>query len=77
MIRSTPRRVKMLVCSDDLLLGALEAAAADRRILALVVLAHDDEVDVARLAVGERRPDARHQPDRADVGVLLEAAADA
>ena len=61
---------------DDLLLGALEAAAADRGIFALVVLAHDDEVDVARLRSAKRRPDPRHQPHRADVGVLLEAAAD-
>ena len=58
-----------------LLVGAFEAAAADRGILALVVLADDDEVDLSRHAVGERRPDPRHQPDGADVGVLLEAAA--
>ena len=60
----------------DLLLGTLEAAAADRRILALVVLAHDDEVDLAGRAVSQRRADAGHQPDRTDAGVLLERAAD-
>ena len=58
-----------------LLLGALEAAAADRRILALGVLAHDDEVDVARPAARQRRSDAGHQPHRPDVGILIEAAA--
>ena len=73
MIRSTPRAGEDAVCMDELLLGALEAAAADRGVFALVVLAHDDEVDVAGLAVGQRRADARHQPDRAEVGVLLEA----
>ena len=39
----------------DLAVGALEHAAADGRVLALGVLAHDAEVDVARLAAGERR----------------------
>ncbi len=39
----------------DLALGAFEHATADRRILAFGVLAHDDEIDVAGLAVGERR----------------------
>ena len=43
----------------DLALGAGEHAAADRGILALGVLAHDPEVDVAGLAVrraGRARP---------------------
>ena len=57
-------------------LGALVHAPADRGILALVVLAHDEIVDVARLAVGERRLEALEQPHRAQVDVLLEAAAD-
>ena len=60
---------------DDLLLGALVAPAAQSRVLALRVLAHDDEIDVARQAVGKGGSDARHHPDRADVGVLLKAAA--
>ncbi len=51
-------------------------AAADRRILALGVLAHDVEVDVAGLAAGERRRHARHQPHRAQVDVLVELAAE-
>ena len=58
----------------DLALGALEHPAADRRILALGVLADDDEVDVARLAIRERCRDARHEPARAEVHVLVEAA---
>src|SRR5207244_4841053 len=58
----------------DLALGAFEHATADRRVLAFGVLAHDDEVDVARLAVGERARDSRHQAARAQVHVLIEAA---
>ena len=73
-MRSTPLRVNTDSWNDDLALGALEHAAADRRILALGVLAHDDEVDVAGLAVGERRRDARHQPAGPQVDVLVEAA---
>ena len=61
---------------DDLALGAGEHAAADRGILALGVLAHDEEVDVARLAAGERAGHARHQPHRAQVDVLVELAAE-
>ncbi len=60
----------------DLALGALVHAAAHRRVLALGVLADDDEVDVARLAVGERRRDAGHQLARAQVHVLVELAAE-
>ena len=52
----------------DLALGALEHAAADRRVLAFGVLAHDDEVDVAGLAVGERR---RECPASAGTGRRL------
>jgi hypothetical protein len=48
----------------------------DRRILAFGVLADDDEVDVAGLAVGERRRDAGHQLARAQVHVLVELAAE-
>ena len=63
----------------ELALGALEHAAADRRVLALSVLAHDHEVDFARrarAAVGthQRRADARHQPARPQVDVLVELA---
>ena len=57
-------------------LGALEGAPADRGVFALVVLAHDEVVDVARLAVGQRRFQALEQPHGAQVHVLLEAAAD-
>ena len=49
-MRSTPWRVKIDSWNTDLALGALEHAAADRRVLAFGVLAHDHEVDVARLA---------------------------
>src|SRR5438067_881604 len=43
-------------------LAAGEEAAADLGILALVVLAHDVEIDVARRAVLQRRLDPGHQP---------------
>ena len=59
---------------DDLALGAGKRPPADRRILAFGVLAHDPEVDVAGLAVRQRRRHARHQPDRAQVDVLVELA---
>ena len=61
---------------DDFAVGAGKGAAADRRIFALGVLAHDPEIDVARLAVGERRRHARHQPHRTQVDVLIELAAE-
>ena len=57
-------------------LGALVHAPADRGILALVVLAHDEVVDVAGLAVGERRLEAVEEAHGAQIDVLLEAAAD-
>ena len=50
--------------------------AADLGILALVVLAHDVEIDLAGLAVLERRVDAGKQPHRPQIDVLLEVAAD-
>jgi len=49
-------------------------AAADAGILALGVLAHDEEVDVARLAIGQRRADARHEAAGPQVHVLVELA---
>ena len=57
---------------DDLAVGALVHAATDAGVLALGVLAHDEEVDVARLAVDERRAHARHEPARPQVHVLIE-----
>ena len=59
-----------------LVVGALEHAAADRGVLALGVLAHDPEIDVARLAIGQRAGHALEQPHRAQVHVLVEVAAD-
>ena len=61
---------------DELALGAGEHAAADGGVLALVVLAHDPEVDVAGLAAGERGRHAGHQPHRPQVHVLVELAAE-
>jgi hypothetical protein len=75
-MRSTPTRVITVSCIHDLALGAGEHAAADGGILALGVLAHDVEVDVAGLAAGERDGHAGHQPHRAQVDVLVELAAE-
>jgi hypothetical protein len=73
MTRSQP----FLVNRDRLLqLGAFEGAPANRGVFALVVLAHDEVVDVARLAVGEGGFQALEQPHRPQIHVLLEAAAD-
>src|SRR3546814_8886874 len=59
---------------DDLALRAREHRAADRGVLALGVLAHDEEVDVAGPAAGQRRGYARHQPHRPEIDVLAEFA---
>ncbi len=50
--------------------------AAHLGVLALGVLAHDDEIDVAAPGLGERRLHARVEIGRAHVGVLIEGAAD-
>jgi hypothetical protein len=74
-IRSTPLRVKM-ACWIHLVVGALEHAAADRAVLALGVLAHHPEIDLARLAVGQRRRHALEQAHGTQVHVLVEVATD-
>ena len=58
----------------DLALGALVHHAAERRVFALGVLAHDEVVDVARLAARERAGHAIEQAHRAQVDVLVELA---
>ncbi len=55
---------------------ALVHAAADARVLALGVLAHEDHVDVARRAAGERARHALQQAHGAHVGPQVEALAD-
>ena len=50
--------------------------AADLRVLALGVLADDDEVDVAAFRFRERRLDSRIEIRRANVRVLIEGAPD-
>ena len=70
MMRSQPRLREDRLLRRELVLGALVHAPADRRVLALVVLAHDPEVDVAGLAVGERAGHAGHEAHRAQVHVL-------
>src|SRR5512134_2197701 len=60
----------------DLALGARVHATADRGVLALAVLAHHPEVDVADLAVRERALHAGHQSHWPQVHVLVVAAAE-
>jgi hypothetical protein len=74
--RSTPRRVKTALLDRHLLRRAGVEPAADLGVLALDVLAHDHEVDVAGLAAGERAGHPLEEPHRAEVDVLVEAAAD-
>ena len=76
MIRSLPKRVKIDSWSAISWSVPLWSRAADLGIFALVVLADDQHVDVARLLAGERRGHAVEQADRADIGILLEVAAD-
>ena len=59
-----------------LVLGAGMDAPADVGVLALVVLAHHEEVDVRRGPVAQRRPDAPQKAHRPEVDVLPELAAD-
>src|SRR6266545_2771171 len=49
---------------------------ADLRVLALVVLAHDQHIDVGGPASGERRPDTVEQTHGTQVDVLVEPAPD-
>src|SRR5262245_14849935 len=57
-------------------LGTLETAPTDGGVFALVVLAHDQIVDVAGLAVGEGGLKTLKEAHGPQVDVLLEAAAD-
>jgi len=60
----------------ELVRGVAVEAPADLRVLPLVVLAHDQHVDVGGTAAGERRAHALEQPHRPQVHVLVELAAD-
>ncbi len=72
-VDADPRHHRLL--RDEFARGIREHAAADRGIFALGVLAHHPEIDVAGLAVGQRRRHPRHQPHRAQVDILVELAA--
>ncbi|MNR14867.1 hypothetical protein D3C85_1313650 [compost metagenome] len=58
------------------MLGAFEHLAAHRRIFTLGVLADHHEVDVARLATGQRTGHARKQAHGANIHVLIEVTAE-
>jgi hypothetical protein len=73
-MRSTPMRRHHGLLGDEFAVGIREHAAADGGIFAFGVFAHHPEIDVAGLAVGQRRRHARHQPHRAQVDVLVELA---
>ena len=61
---------------DGLAVGALEHLAADAGVLAFGVLADHQEVDVTGLAAAQRAGDPGQQLHRAQVDVLVEAAAE-
>ena len=75
-MRSVPWRVSTVSCDDELAVGAFEHAAADGRVFALGVFAHDVEVDIGLGAAGQRGAHAGQQLAGAQVHVLVEAAAD-
>ena len=60
----------------DLALGAGEQAAAQVGVFAFGVLAHDEEIDVARALAGQRARHAFKQSDRTQVDVLVELASE-
>ena len=55
---------------DDLVVGPFIDASANPRVFALIVLADDQKIDLLRFSVGQRRADARQQPDGPQVDVL-------
>ena len=57
-------------------IGAGEHGAPHAGVLALGVFTHHIEVDIARLAISQRRFDAGHQAHRTQVDVLVELAAE-
>ena len=73
-IDAAPREDRLL--HADFVFRAAIEPAADRRIFAFVIFAHDPEIDVTGFASRQRRRNAGHQPHRAHVGVELEFAAD-
>ena len=74
--RSTPLRVKTVSCITISRSVPSNIRPPTDGIFALGVLAHDAEIDVAGLAVGQRRRHAGHQPHRAQIDVLVELAAE-
>ncbi|MGF6855361.1 hypothetical protein OKW29_004248 [Paraburkholderia sp. CI3] len=72
-LAAMPRKHRLL--QHELAFGAFEHHAAHRRILALGVLAHDPEVDVAGLASRERRGNTRKEPCGPQIHILVELAA--
>ena len=72
--RSAPMAREHRLLDHELALGAREHHAAEVRVLALGVLAHDEVVDVAGLAARQRAGHAFEQAHRAQVDVLVELA---
>ena len=71
-VAAAPREHRFL--HRHFVFGAAIEPAADFRVFALVVLAHDIKIDVARRAVAQRRLDPGEEPHRTQVDVLVEAA---
>ena len=76
MTRSVPCRVNIAACIGHFVRPAWVEQTADLRVLALGVLAHDDEVDFAGLPAGQRAAHAGVEHGRPHARVLIEAAAD-
>ena len=73
-VHAVAREHDLLHC--NLVVAASVEAAADLGVFALVVFADDVEIDVARVAVAQRRFDAGHEPHWPDVRILAKFAAD-
>ena len=76
MIRSTPVRVNIATSVATSFGMPLVDPAADAGILALRVLAHDHPVELRPGDVAQRAGDARQDPGRTHIGVLVEGLAD-
>jgi hypothetical protein len=67
-VRAAPGEDSLL--HHDFIRGPRMQPAADLRVFPLCIFAHDPEVDVARVAVAQRRDNAREQPSEARANML-------
>ena len=62
--------------SDDFVLRAIVNAPADRGVLAFIIFANDEKIDVTSFTVSQRRFYPWHEPYRSQVCILLKMSAD-